>query len=153
MGSKQTGQMLLSFIAVFHSHVEGPTLELANHLLRKSGHFLGYGTLGVIFCRAWAAQLNRFTTLTWTDVRLRGAILGVLSVFLVACADEYHQSFLPGRTSTFTDVLLDTCGALIVNTIVFLVLAARRRSLRQDLSALRALRFRATLAYPKGLAA
>lgn len=139
MGSGHTGQWIIELVGLFHKRLTGPTLELTNHILRKSGHFLGYGTLGVIFCRAWTAQLNRFAILTWRSVHLRGAALGVLSACLIACADEVHQSFLPGRTATVTDVLLDTTGALLMNAIVFAVLAGRRRNLAQDLSHLRAL--------------
>ena len=83
-----------------------------HHLFRKSGHFLGYGLVGVTFFRAW-----RMMQRTWR----RSYLLGVGCTFLVACADEWHQTFIPSRTGTFTDVLLDTVGAGVVCGIVWIV--------------------------------
>jgi VanZ family protein len=59
---------------------------------------------------------------------LRGAAmaLAVLSTFLVASADEWHQSFLMGRVSTPYDVLLDTTGAILFNVALLKILALRR---------------------------
>ena len=41
--------------------------------------------------------------------------------------DEWHQSVLPGRTSSVYDVFLDTFGAILFNVILLMVLARRRR--------------------------
>lgn len=40
-------------------------------------------------------------------------IISILFCFLYALSDEYHQTFVFGRTGQFTDVLIDTCGAII----------------------------------------
>jgi VanZ family protein len=94
--------------------------ELFHHLVRKSGHFIGYGTLGMTWVRAW---LRSFTViLQWTIAqwRIRSASLALICTFFTASADELHQTFLPGRTGQFSDVLLDTTGALIFTLIVAL---------------------------------
>ena len=39
-------------------------------------------------------------------------------MFVYAVLDEYHQSLVPGRTSTFKDVLIDMIGVLIGNIIL-----------------------------------
>ena len=39
-------------------------------------------------------------------------ITGIIICFIYACTDEFHQSFLD-RTAKFTDVLIDTTGALL----------------------------------------
>jgi len=62
-----------------------------------------------------------------SQLRLVAAGLAVWSVFGVACLDEWHQSVLPGRTSSVGDVLLDTFGAILFNVILLVVLARRRR--------------------------
>ena len=41
---------------------------------------------------------------------------------LVACLDEWHQTFLPSRTGTLHDVLLDSTAALVAQIILFLIL-------------------------------
>ena len=64
--------------------------------------------------------------------RLRAHGLAILATFLVASADEFHQSFLPNRTGQFSDVLLDTCGAAVLGLLLFLAMLAveRRRQTR-----------------------
>jgi VanZ family protein len=46
----------------------------------------------------------------------------------MASLDEWHQSFLPNRTSSPTDVLIDCCGATMLILITYLWL----RFLRPD---------------------
>lgn len=46
-------------------------------------------------------------------VKWQYLLVTILFCFLYACTDEFHQRFIVGRTSRFTDVLIDTCGALI----------------------------------------
>jgi VanZ family protein len=138
MGGGNTQIWLLHLINMLHAQALTPGLVELNVVLRKCGHFCGYGFLGVLAGRAWSAQIRRRLLLTWTAVRTRGAALGVATAFLIACADEYHQSFLPGRSSSFHDVMIDTSGALLLNAIYFAVLANKRRNLIQYLSALRA---------------
>ena len=95
--------------------------ETLHHYLRKTGHFLGYGTVGLTFLRAWLhtrARRGIATLLAW---RLECTVLAILSTALVASLDEFHQTFLPGRTGIPTDVLLDTSGACALCLIIWLV--------------------------------
>jgi VanZ family protein len=100
-----------------------PTWELAHHLLRKTGHFLGYGTLCVLFLRAWlltlAPRVQQFglSNRLW---RLKSWVRAILSTAFIASCDELHQSFLPSRTGMFSDVVLDTIGATLVSGVVLL---------------------------------
>lgn len=86
------------------------------HLVaRKSGHFIGYGLLGLAWLRAWWMTLPR--SLFMVDT-----LLALLGTAMTASADEFHQTFLPNRTGTPWDVLLDCCGALAMQLIVYVVL-------------------------------
>jgi VanZ family protein len=38
---------------------------------------------------------------------------------MTASADEFHQTFLPNRTGSPWDVLLDCCGALALQLLVY----------------------------------
>jgi len=38
----------------------------------------------------------------------------------VAGLDEWHQSFLPTRTGTLHDVILDTCAGIAAQVLLFL---------------------------------
>jgi len=44
---------------------------------------------------------------------------------LVASLDEWHQTFIPSRTGTYKDVLLDSAAALCVQILLFLLLSRR----------------------------
>src|SRR5260370_30101431 len=70
-------------------HLFGPVSNgrwgLIHHYTRKSGHFLGYGTMGLLWLRAW-----------WMTLPHSGFLLDSTLAFfgtaLVASADEFHQS-------------------------------------------------------------
>lgn len=51
----------------------------------------------------------------------------VLLCFLYSLTDEYHQSFVPGRTSLFTDCLIDTTGSIIACMIYSVVKKVKER--------------------------
>ena len=44
----------------------------------------------------------------------------MLAAFLYACSDEFHQSFVPGRGPAFKDVMIDSTGALVGLTIIYI---------------------------------
>jgi VanZ family protein len=111
----------------FFGQISTPAWEHFHHILRKSGHFTGYGTLCVLFLRAWLLTLARNPAMHTTVWRWKSWIYGVGSTFLVASADEFHQTFLPSRTGLFSDVVLDTCGGIVLSGIVMVVSWGLRR--------------------------
>jgi VanZ family protein len=89
-----------------------------HHILRKTGHFCFYGLLCVLFVRGWLltwARNPRIRTLAW---RWRSWLCGVGSTLVVASGDEFHQTFLPSRTGLFSDVVIDTCGGIVISGAV-----------------------------------
>jgi VanZ family protein len=108
--------------------ISTPTWEELHHYLRKTGHFIGYGTLCVLFLRAWLLTLARNPALRTTVWRWRSWLLGVASTFVVASGDELHQSFLPSRTGLFSDVILDTCGGMVISSLVLFIAWCLRRA-------------------------
>ena len=63
-----------------------------------------------------------------TAWRLQSTVLAIVSTAIVASCDEYHQSFIPSRTGSPYDVLLDTCGASALCLLVWLLCWSRRLS-------------------------
>jgi VanZ family protein len=119
LGSEHTsGPLRMLFEAIF-GPVSNARWEFLHHLIRKSGHFIGYGAIGLAWLRAWWMTLpkSRF---------LQDSLLALLGTALVASADEYHQSFLPNRTSSPWDVLLDCCGAMSLELVVYVCMRVFR---------------------------
>ena len=126
MGGSHT-QVLVSAVweaAVGKWHFEDAAT--LNVLLRKVGHFFGHGMLSLLFCRAWMSSISQFSKIRRSWRLPSAALLAVITTFVVASLDEWHQTFTPGRVGCFSDVLIDTCGALAVNGL-FLYLHLRNR--------------------------
>ena len=71
--------------------------------VRKLAHFTVYALLGALMY--WFIML--------TELRLPFTfILSWVFCTIYAASDEYHQSFTPGRSMNFRDVVIDSSGAL-----------------------------------------
>ena len=92
--------------------------------MRKGGHVFGYGLLSILLFRAWRETLPALGNPRWT---YRWANIAVLGTAFVASLDEWHQSFLPSRTGTPYDVVLDTCAGIGAQILVFLWIRMSRR--------------------------
>ena len=78
------------------------------------GHSVGYAMLAVLVLRALAGA-------TWQGVTaLRGAATVVFST-LYGMSDEWHQSFVPGRSPAWDDVAADFRGALLGAAFVLIL--------------------------------
>jgi VanZ family protein len=90
----------------------------------KVAHGIGYFSLG--FSVLYALTFNS----RWSLVR------ALLLCSLYAVTDEFHQSFVPSRTASAIDVLIDTCAALAgIITILGIIkvqrfFSSKRRSIR-----------------------
>ncbi len=75
--------------------------------VKKGSHMLGYAMLGLAYFYALPPRLS--TGFRW--------LLALIMAILFSLSDEFHQSFVQGRTSTLVDVGIDTVGAAIALTI------------------------------------
>ena len=101
-------------------------VTLGHLLIRKAGHVTEYAILSVLF---WLA-LGRPHLDPDAGPHNRGPWLAVcMAVGLsvgYAALDEYHQSFVPSRTSSWHDVAIDAGGA-VFGLILLGSLKLRRR--------------------------
>jgi VanZ family protein len=113
MGADNTSNPLRILYQAIFGHVSNTQWELIHHYLRKSGHFFGYGFIGLAWLRAWWMTLphSRF---------LPDALLALTGTALIASLDEFHQSFLPNRTASPWDVLIDCSGAITLQLMVYI---------------------------------
>ena len=126
--ASNTSTVLYNVIVVVVPHVEHSFVDRLNEVLRKTGHFVGYGILGAlvfialrktnrdrlrgVLNRVWGIYLRDFWRLEW-------AVLGVLFAMVTASFDEIHQTFIPSRTGRWQDVVLDTCGAIVIQLLIY----------------------------------
>lgn len=77
--------------------------DLLHFLFRKGAHFGVYAVLGVLSLRAF--QISGYSG-------KRGILFGWMLATLYAGTDEYHQTFIPGRSGEMIDVMIDSIGAM-----------------------------------------
>jgi VanZ family protein len=100
--------MLVIFLLSSIPSEEMPKIGAWDTLIKKSGHMLGFGMLALGF---WLA-------LQW---KAKHAWTAFLLTVVYALADEFHQSFVPGRNPSLMDALgFDAAGAAILILVVFL---------------------------------
>lgn len=99
-------------------------VEKAEHIIRKIAHFSIYALLGLLLMTL--AE-------TYEITNKKRILLSLLIGIFYASLDEIHQSFIPGRTAAFTDVLIDTAGVLTGILTIFIGLKIlKRRRLRKE---------------------
>ena len=131
MSANNTSEWLYPYWVRFFGPISTAHWAEVHHLIRKTGHFVGYGVVSMAFFYSWRQTLLRMAVKHWTLWR-RASVLAVLCTLLIAILDEYHQSFLPSRTSSPLDVCIDLSGAIAAQLLLLLIiqLFARRISLR-----------------------
>jgi VanZ family protein len=90
--------LLFAGVIVFassHSRVAAPDIRNSD----KIAHFGAFGLLATLVCRLG---------LGW-----RGAVWGLTMASAFGATDEWHQSFVPGRSSDVFDWIADTLGAAL----------------------------------------
>ena len=82
---------------------------MVDHPVRKTAHALEYALLGVLMTGIlYSEKIKKGLKAN----RLFFVIPWVLCI-LYAASDEFHQTFVPGRSGQFSDIGLDSAGALI----------------------------------------
>lgn len=89
-------------------------LEFVHWMIRKGGHLTEYGILASALW--WAlGSVNAFSSKV-AEVKPRFGTrfsLTFVVAALYAASDEFHQSFIPTRTASMHDVMIDSFGAAL----------------------------------------
>ncbi len=111
-GSDHTDGPLRALYQGIFGQVPDARWDVIHHHIRKTGHFVGYGLIGLAWLRAWRMSLPKARFMVDAGLALLGTVT-------IASLDEYHQSFLPNRTSSAWDVLIDCSGAVLLQLAVY----------------------------------
>ncbi|MDK8183442.1 VanZ family protein [Paenibacillus sp. UMB4589-SE434] len=91
--------------------------DFVEYFIRKGAHVAEFALLCFLILKTlYATSLSAISAVA----------IGGIATFLYACSDEWHQSFVPGRTGHFQDVLVDSIGIVLVMA-GFLLARKRRR--------------------------
>ncbi|HJY27812.1 MAG TPA: VanZ family protein [Pyrinomonadaceae bacterium] len=92
------------------------TMATIHFITRKIAHFTEYAILGFLAARAFRTYDRWF-------------LISAALVVVYALIDEYHQSFVPSRTASIFDSLIDMSGGL---TALVIILKRSRRFSRTN---------------------
>lgn len=127
MGGSNTQIWLTHLWKSFFGNWNLQWLGPMNGIGRKVGHFFGYGSIGLLFRKAWYSTMRAYAIAFGSRLVFLSAMLGVASTFFLASLDEWHQRFLPGRVGCVRDVMVDTIGALFLTLVLWAGRVIRRR--------------------------
>ena len=97
-------------------------LSKIEHYIRKLAHFSLYFTVGIL-------TMSLMSTYDLKNIKRIGVSLGISACY--AATDEFHQAFIPERTASVFDVLIDSCGALTGIVFTFLIVILVRKILKK----------------------
>jgi len=123
LSAEHTSRFLVPFLRWLDPQISLTALAQIQFGLRKLGHLTEYAILAMLLWRAlrggthWHAKMS---------ILFVAAGIGCA---LFAATDEFHQSFVPSRTASPIDVIIDICGSVIGLTICIAV--ASRKVLKE----------------------
>ncbi len=113
MSAEQTSRFLVPFLRWLKPDISTGALAQVHFFVRKLGHISEYAILAILLWRALRSG---------TNLRIKMSLLFVavwLACGIFAAGDEFHQSFVPSRTASLLDVMIDLSGAFIGLAICF----------------------------------
>ncbi len=98
------------------------TVHTLNIFVRKGAHFSVYAFLSIFVTLFF---------LSYEKLKLRNVFLHtILFCTAYASTDELHQYFVPGRSCQVTDVIIDTCGAIVGFVGVLCIISISKHCLK-----------------------
>jgi VanZ family protein len=97
--------------------------DLANFIIRKCAHFLEYMILALLSFNVLKLyfSIKQVSTIT------------IIFVFLYACSDEIHQLFVLGREGAIRDVIIDTCGGIVLVSIRLGIICKKKFTIKNKI--------------------
>jgi VanZ family protein len=118
MSAEHTSRIIGPLIHWLFPTISPVTILRVEFFMRKVAHVSEYAVLAMLLYRAFvhAALKGR---------RALSAGLVLLLCAAYAATDEFHQAFVPSRTASLRDVMIDICGATLA-VLLYWSIATRR---------------------------
>jgi VanZ family protein len=112
LSSSNTSMFLARPLHWLLPHASDATLRALHFILRKAGHFTEYAILALLAARAFRTSSRELLRSRWFWASL-------VLVIAYSLTDEFHQSFVPSRTASIYDSMIDSAGGLVALTILW----------------------------------
>lgn len=109
--ASNTSRIIGPLILRLFPNTSPETLAVIHFIVRKIAHFTEYAILGFLAARA-------FRTSPRPAINQRWFLICLTLIIVYALMDEYHQTFVPSRTPSIYDSMIDVTGGLIALLIV-----------------------------------
>ncbi len=123
LASSNTSTFLVRPLHWLFPTASDSSLAVFHFVVRKAGHFTEYAILALLAARAFRSSSRELLSTSWFWISL-------LLVVVYALTDEWHQSYVPSRTASINDSMIDTMGGL--TALIAVWLGDRRRRLRRS---------------------
>jgi len=114
------GPVALYALAIFVESSISHVPAFPSGFTDKDGHALLYAGLAVLVLRAASGA-------RWDGLTFRAAGAAVAFAAIYGITDEFHQSFVPGRTADVNDWVADCTGAATGVAVVWLIARVVRK--------------------------
>lgn len=94
------------------------TITMINRPIRKLAHITEYFVLSILV----------FNLLKKFKIKVVKYYLTFILCFSYSLLDEFHQTFINGRTGQFTDCLIDMIGVIVYLIVVMAVTKKRKKN-------------------------
>ena len=123
LSASNTSRIVRPLILWLFPGTSEETLDLVHFFVRKAAHFTEYAILALLAARV-------FLSSSQTPLRRRWFMCALLLVVLYALSDEFHQTFVPSRTGSIYDSLIDMTGGL--TALLLLMLWSKRKARKKE---------------------
>jgi len=110
--TSHTSLIIIPALHWLFPHASADTLDRLHFFIRETAHFAEYFVFSFLLLRAIRGEHRGW--------QIRWAIAALAIAAGYSALDEFHQSFVPSRTASPWDSLLDTTGAATAQVLLWL---------------------------------
>ena len=119
MSASNTSRIIRPVLLWLFPDISEERLLFTHFIVRKAAHFTEYAILALLAARAFLGSSREL-------LRRRWFLASLALVVVYALSDEFHQRFVPTRTGSVYDSLIDISGGLTA-LLFFLTIRHKRK--------------------------